>query len=187
VPPNTPPLVQALSPDEDAALNHSILSLLQTADNYLETYSPKASGKSLEPPGAALPAPKNPVSSPCSDALLSSFLFYAPIALNFIYSPDPLELQLLAAQLGWSTLYAHLDMGKLGDSHQAYALLLHRQRKVRQARRGEAKRSETGQCPCSERPFRSLNKPRCLRAFVKNGVTRLSRSWRVLNLSLRAF
>jgi hypothetical protein len=96
-------LVEQEGPGDDP-MAHSILSLLQTADDFL------AKSPTAAPPSASSPAhpspPKHPVCLPCPDSLLSSFLFYAPLALNWIYSPDPLELQLLAAQLGWATLCA---------------------------------------------------------------------------------
>ena len=54
-----------------------------------------------------------PLCSPLSAEHLSSMLFYAPIALNFIYAEEPLEMQLLCAQQGWSLLYAHLEQKTL--------------------------------------------------------------------------
>ena len=44
-----------------------------------------------------------------SDQELKSLLFYAPLALNFVYSAKEVDMQLLAAQQGWRLLYAHLD------------------------------------------------------------------------------
>jgi len=53
--------------------------------------------------------PLVPVCDPASDSLISSLLFYAPLALNFIYATSEVDIQLLAAQQGWRLLYAHLD------------------------------------------------------------------------------
>lgn len=53
--------------------------------------------------------PLVPVCEPAPDSLIASFLFYAPLALNFIYASSEVDMQLLAAQQGWRLLYAHLD------------------------------------------------------------------------------
>ena len=53
--------------------------------------------------------PLVPVCEPASDSLIASLLFYAPLALNFIYATSDVDIQLLAAQQGWRLLYAHLD------------------------------------------------------------------------------
>lgn len=44
--------------------------------------------------------PFQPVCEPVSDDTLSSLLFYAPLALNFIYAECEVDMQLLAAQQG---------------------------------------------------------------------------------------
>lgn len=44
--------------------------------------------------------PFDPVCEPVSDDTLSSLLFYAPLALNFIYAECEVDMQLLAAQQG---------------------------------------------------------------------------------------
>ena len=41
-----------------------------------------------------------PVCEPVPDGILSSLLFYAPLALNFIYAECEVDIQLLAAQQG---------------------------------------------------------------------------------------
>ncbi len=56
-----------------------------------------------------LSLPFDPVCEPVSDSLLSSLLFYAPLALNFIYAECEVDMQLLAAQQGWRLVYASLD------------------------------------------------------------------------------
>ena len=53
--------------------------------------------------------PLVPVCETASDSLIASLLFYAPLALNFIYATSDVDIQLLAAQQGWRLLYAHLD------------------------------------------------------------------------------
>ena len=50
--------------------------------------------------------PFAPVCDPVPDAVLSSLLFYAPLALDFIYAECEVDMQLLAAQQGWRLLYA---------------------------------------------------------------------------------
>jgi hypothetical protein len=44
--------------------------------------------------------PFQPVCEPVSDDTLSSLLFYAPLALTFIYAECEVDMQLLAAQQG---------------------------------------------------------------------------------------
>jgi hypothetical protein len=56
-----------------------------------------------------------PVCDPVSDALLGSLLWYAPLALKFIYAAREVEIQLLAAQQGWRLLYAHLEPEQLSN------------------------------------------------------------------------
>lgn len=53
--------------------------------------------------------PFTPVCDAVPDSFLSSLIFYAPLALNFIYAQSEVDMQLLAAQQGWRLLYAHLD------------------------------------------------------------------------------
>lgn len=50
-----------------------------------------------------------PVSDQVPDSVLSSLIFYAPIALNFIYIEKEVDMQLLAAQQGWRLVYAYLN------------------------------------------------------------------------------
>lgn len=74
-----------------------------------------------------------PVCDPVPDSLLTKLVFYAPIAMNFIYSEKEVEMQLLAAQQGWRLLYAFLDqcndVQKLTD-RPASALFLHEESKI---------------------------------------------------------
>jgi Lipase (class 3) len=78
--------------------------------------------------------PFAPVCDPVPDTVLSSLLFYAPIALNFIYAEREVDMQLLAAQQGWRILYAHLQQdchseGPISD-RPASALFLHKEQKI---------------------------------------------------------
>jgi Lipase (class 3)/FYVE zinc finger len=67
-------------------------------------------------------------------ATLESVIFYAPLALNFIYSPREVDMQLLAAQQGWRLLYAYLHQevlqGQKASDRPASAVFIHEQRKV---------------------------------------------------------
>lgn len=49
-----------------------------------------------------------PVCESISDAELQSLIWYAPIALHFIYAEKEVYMQLLAAQQGWRLVYAYL-------------------------------------------------------------------------------
>lgn len=53
--------------------------------------------------------PFDPVCDPVPDSVLSSLLFYAPLALDFIYAECEVDMQLLAAQQGWRLVFASLD------------------------------------------------------------------------------
>jgi hypothetical protein len=61
-----------------------------------------------------------------------SLIFYAPIALNFIYAEKEVDMQLLAAQQGWRLVYAHLNLqdSELGYDLPASALFVHDQHKI---------------------------------------------------------
>ena len=50
-----------------------------------------------------------PVCEPLPDSVLNSLIFYAPLALSFIYAEKEVDMQLLAAQQGWRLLYAYLQ------------------------------------------------------------------------------
>ena len=78
-----------------------------------------------------------PVCEPVSSSLISSLIFYAPVALNFIYETSEVDMQLLAAQQGWRLLYAHLHQdaaasGKGGEitDKPASALFVHNEQKI---------------------------------------------------------
>mmetsp|Transcript_22267 Transcript_22267/g.55140 ORF Transcript_22267/g.55140 Transcript_22267/m.55140 type:complete len:1218 (-) Transcript_22267:241-3894(-) len=74
-----------------------------------------------------------PVCDPVPDMVLGSLLFYAPIALNFIYATKEVEMQLLAAQQGWRLLYAflHQDTDSVRPCDRpASAIFLHQEHKI---------------------------------------------------------
>lgn len=73
--------------------------------------------------------PFSPVCERVSDSDLSSVLFYAPIALNFIYAEKAVDMQLLAAQQGWRLLYSHLDQ-EPGSDRPGSALFVHHRHKI---------------------------------------------------------
>ena len=80
--------------------------------------------------------PFEPVCEPVSDAILSSLMFYAPLAMNFIYATSEVDMQLLAAQQGWRLVYAHLNQiddgswgGQVADKPAA-ALFVHMEQKI---------------------------------------------------------
>ncbi len=67
-----------------------------------------------------------PVCEPVSDSLLASLIFYAPVAMNFIYAKNEVDMQLLAAQQGWRLIYAHLTKdGYQVTDMPAFALFVH--------------------------------------------------------------
>eukprot|EP00978_Attheya_sp_CCMP212_P023827 scaffold73827_cov52-Attheya_sp.AAC.1 len=76
--------------------------------------------------------PFTPVCEHVSDSLISSLIFYAPMALNFIYATAEVDMQLLAAQQGWRLLYAHLeqDAGSHATDRPASALFVHSRQKI---------------------------------------------------------
>ncbi|KAL9187576.1 hypothetical protein ACHAXT_001679 [Thalassiosira profunda] len=69
-------------------------------DDLLTTNSNTAAGTDL---------PFDPVCEHVPNSLISSLLFYAPLALDFIYAECEVDMQLLAAQQGWRLVYASLD------------------------------------------------------------------------------
>eukprot|EP00816_Leptocylindrus_hargravesii_P009631 CAMPEP_0196801978 /NCGR_PEP_ID=MMETSP1362-20130617/1728_1 /TAXON_ID=163516 /ORGANISM="Leptocylindrus danicus, Strain CCMP1856" /LENGTH=812 /DNA_ID=CAMNT_0042173173 /DNA_START=702 /DNA_END=3137 /DNA_ORIENTATION=- len=71
-----------------------------------------------------------PVCKPVDDATISSLLFYAPLALYFIYAETEVDMQLLAAQQKWQLLYAHLEKGTVVADRPASALFVHREQRV---------------------------------------------------------
>ena len=74
-----------------------------------------------------------PVCDPVSDSVLASLVFYAPIALNFIYAVKEVEMQLLAAQQGWRLLYAYLNQDTESFKpcdRPASAVFLHQEHKI---------------------------------------------------------
>jgi hypothetical protein len=78
--------------------------------------------------------PFTPVCSEVSDSLLSSLIFYAPVAMNFIYAKCEVDMQILAAQQGWRLIYcqlSQLDGAGYNTSEQpGYALFVHSDQKI---------------------------------------------------------
>jgi len=74
-----------------------------------------------------------PVCEAVSDSLLASLIFYAPVAMNFIYATSEVDMQLLAAQQGWRLIYAHLKQNVDGSQvtdMPASALFVHMEQKI---------------------------------------------------------
>jgi hypothetical protein len=69
-----------------------------------------------------------PVCDPVSNSLLASLIFYAPMALTFIYATKEVDMQLLAAQQGWRLLYASLE--QVATDRPASALFVHEEYKI---------------------------------------------------------
>ncbi|KAL3810993.1 hypothetical protein ACHAXA_006545 [Cyclostephanos tholiformis] len=61
--------------------------------------------------------PFEPVCEHVPDTLISSLLFFAPLALDFIYAENEVDMQLLAAQQGWRLIYASLDQNHHHVAH----------------------------------------------------------------------
>jgi hypothetical protein len=116
-------------------------SVIDSTDTYnpMENKVPDVLAMENEQVRAQKPAetddlPFTPVCDVVSDSVLGSLLFYAPIALNFIYAEREVDMQLLAAQQGWRLLYAHLEQefhteGFFSD-RPASALFLHKEQKI---------------------------------------------------------
>jgi len=84
---------------------------------------------------SCLGLPFKPVCNPVADQVLNSLIFYAPIALTFIYATKEVDMQLLAAQQGWKLLYAYLNPDKDRDGGMvtdmpASAAFVHEQHKI---------------------------------------------------------
>ena len=74
-----------------------------------------------------------PVCESVPDSVLTSLIFYSPIALNFIYATKEVEIQLLAAQQGWRLIYAFLNQDTTAFKpcdRPASALFLHQEYKI---------------------------------------------------------
>lgn len=73
-----------------------------------------------------------PVCESVSDETLASLIFYAPMALNFIYAEKEVDMQLLAAQQGWRLVYAYMEQesGHKDSERPASALFLHEEQKI---------------------------------------------------------
>lgn len=79
--------------------------------------------------------PFTPVCDPVPNSVLASLIFYAPMALTFIYATKEVDIQLLAAQQGWRLLYASLEQeggrrGSKASDRPASALFVHEEHKI---------------------------------------------------------
>ncbi|GKY98468.1 hypothetical protein MPSEU_000804100 [Mayamaea pseudoterrestris] len=76
--------------------------------------------------------PCRPVCEPVTDETLASLIFYAPMALNFIYATKEVDMQLLAAQQGWRLVYAYMEQesGHKNAERPASALFVHEEQKI---------------------------------------------------------
>lgn len=124
---------------ESNVSDNSIIDATDTYNPSLENKVPDLLSMENKSVRAQKPAdseelPFTPVCDPVPDSVLASLLFYAPIALNFIYAEREVDMQLLAAQQGWRLLYAHLEQdchseGFFSD-RPASALFLHKDQKI---------------------------------------------------------
>ena len=73
-----------------------------------------------------------PVCDAVPDSVLASVIFYAPMALNFVYCEKEVDIQLLAAQQGWRLLYAYLEqeVAHKNNDRPASALFVHGEQKI---------------------------------------------------------
>lgn len=74
-----------------------------------------------------------PVCDPVSDITLQSLIFYAPLALNFVYATKEVDMQLLAAQQGWRLLYAYMEQEYFSEKvadRPASAVFIHDESKI---------------------------------------------------------
>lgn len=78
--------------------------------------NPMYSGR--DPPNA------QPVCDPVPDEDLESIVFYAPMALSFVYAEKEVDMQLLAAQQGWRLLYTQLENPGISIAHDLPASAL---------------------------------------------------------------
>ncbi|CAB9523288.1 Sn1-specific diacylglycerol lipase [Seminavis robusta] len=126
--------------DETDEYNPSIEQLLSLADpantpDLLETPRKFLNGKLQKDTmtcSSKSSLPFTPVCTPMADHVLNSLIFYAPIALTFIYAAKEVEMQLLAAQQGWKLLYACLNPEEDGTvtDMPASAVFVHEQQKT---------------------------------------------------------
>jgi len=109
----------------------SVADLLDAADDAIQQHHKRTTTSKTNTPTAST----KPVCTPLSNPTLSSLIFYAPLAVSFIYANTEVDMQLLAAQQGWTMLYAHLnqndDSGNaMITDKPAYALFIHKMQRV---------------------------------------------------------
>lgn len=109
---------------------------VSTIEQLNETFDPPVNDPRKVEPGTQDPADKlnfTPVCDQVPDSILTSLIFYAPIALNFIYATKEVDMQLLAGQQGWRLLYAFLDQDRNHEQvadRPASAMFLHQEYKI---------------------------------------------------------
>jgi hypothetical protein len=127
--------------------DNTILHRAGSYDSKLSTDDMENASSPLDPRQSTAEAPPRPsftpVCDPVPDHVISSLLFYAPIALNFVYAEKAVDMQLLAAQQGWRLLYAFLEQetghgGRLTDRPASAVFVHHEFRIVCLAIRGTA-------------------------------------------------
>lgn len=126
--------------DGDQSIDmHPLVDETDNFDPFLETKPTYGTKESDTEDNIKIPNEKTkifePVCDRVSDELLTKLLFYAPLALNFIYAKKEVDMQLLAAQQGWRLLYAHLNQDEQSWSGQmmdkpASALFVHTEKKL---------------------------------------------------------
>jgi hypothetical protein len=114
--------------DESLSYNHDSARISSLVSEMNQTANPSPR---VDPP-LTDPLPLRPVCDPVSDDAIASMIFYAPMALSFIYATKEVDMQLLAAQQGWRLLYAYMDqgLGQKDSERPASALFVHEERKI---------------------------------------------------------
>jgi FYVE zinc finger/Lipase (class 3) len=117
------PAIEQLVPVVDTSVGKANGSSINTGLNGKDTMTCTKAISAL---------PFTPVCTPVADHVLNSLIFYAPIALTFVYAPKEVEMQLLAAQQGWKLLYACLNAENDGmvKDMPASALFVHEQQRT---------------------------------------------------------
>jgi len=101
--------------NENSTNSTAASSTTSHLDNKIKTASDDTTNDTTDDATSKLPF--TPVCGHVPDSLLSSLLFYAPLALDFIYAECEVDMQLLAAQQGWRLVYASLDQNHHHNHH----------------------------------------------------------------------
>jgi len=110
------------------------------ANENLETVAAESDdAKESDDPDSAESNTRAAVCDSVPDEELQSLIFFAPIALHFIYVEKEVDMQLLAAQQGWRLVYAYLNPAQQdggipigGEIHDrpASALFVHQEQRI---------------------------------------------------------